>query len=131
MIRTTQLAGVDKKLYRYVAPLVMDPEVIRANNNYPFKTGKDYTWFIAIDESGMVHGFVPVERRGAEAIINNYYVTEKNREEVFKKLLPAVIQTFATEYNLVSVTLVEDRDTFQKYGFTVFKEWKRYIKMIR
>ena len=30
-------------------PLVMDPDVIRANNNYPFKTGEDYVWYIAVD----------------------------------------------------------------------------------
>ena len=30
--------------------MVMDPEVIRANNNYPFKTGEEYVWFIAIED---------------------------------------------------------------------------------
>ena len=48
MMQIIQLKGKDKHLYRLLAPLVMDPEVIRANNNYPFKTGEEYVWFIAI-----------------------------------------------------------------------------------
>ena len=39
MMQIIQLKGKDKHLYRLLAPLVMDPEVIRANNNYPFKAG--------------------------------------------------------------------------------------------
>ena len=41
-IQIIRLKGKDKHLYRLVAPMVMDPEVIRANNNYPFKTGEEY-----------------------------------------------------------------------------------------
>ena len=54
--------------------MVMDPEVIRANNNYPFKTGEEYVWFIAIEDKEVV-GFVPVEQKSRKkAVINNYYV---------------------------------------------------------
>ena len=49
MIQIIQLKGKDKRLYRLLAPLVMDPDVIRANNNYPFKTSEDYVWYIAVD----------------------------------------------------------------------------------
>ena len=50
MIQIIRLKGKDKHLYRLLAPMVMDPEVIRANNNYPFKTGEEYVWFIAIED---------------------------------------------------------------------------------
>ena len=30
--------GIDKGLYELVAPVVMNPAVLRQNNNYPFKT---------------------------------------------------------------------------------------------
>ena len=43
MIQTIQLHGTDKQLYKIVAPLVMDPEVLKMNNNYPFKTCLLYT----------------------------------------------------------------------------------------
>ena len=36
MIQIVQLHGTDKKLYELVAPLVMSPEVLKQNYNYPF-----------------------------------------------------------------------------------------------
>lgn len=33
MIKLLKLQGTDKQLYQLVAPLVMDPEVLRKNNN--------------------------------------------------------------------------------------------------
>ena len=38
MIQIVQLHGTDKKLYELVAPLVMSPEVLKQNYNYPFRT---------------------------------------------------------------------------------------------
>ena len=37
MIQIVQLHGTDKKLYELVAPLVMSPEVLKQNYNYPFR----------------------------------------------------------------------------------------------
>ena len=54
MIQVIQLKGKDKHLYQLLAPLVMDPDVIRANNNYPFKTNEDFVWYIAIDNREVV-----------------------------------------------------------------------------
>ena len=42
MIQIMKLNGTDKQLYKLVAPLVMDPEVLKMNNNYPFKTTDMY-----------------------------------------------------------------------------------------
>ena len=79
MMQIIQLKGKDKHLYRLLAPLVMDPEVIRANNNYPFKTGEEYVWFIAIEDKEVM-GFVPVEQKGRKkAVINNYYVKQRGQ----------------------------------------------------
>ena len=75
MIQTIQLHGTDKQLYKIVAPLVMDPEVLKMNNNYPFKTTDKFIWFIAASGKHVV-GFLPVERRGKEAIINNIDILE-------------------------------------------------------
>ena len=61
--------------------MVMDPEVIRANNNYPFKTGEEYVWFIAIEDKEVV-GFVPVEQKSRKkAVINNYYVKVHRQQQ--------------------------------------------------
>ena len=40
MIQIVQLHGTDKKLYELVAPLVMSPEVLKQNYNYPFRTSE-------------------------------------------------------------------------------------------
>lgn len=127
MLQTIQLQGTESKLYRLVAPLVMDPDVLRRNNNYPFKTTENYVWFVAINGK-LVVGFIPVELRGKTAIINNYYVDEKD-EEVLPLLISEVVAALGTEKKLSSVTLTEHRSVFEEQGFTVEKEWKRYVKM--
>ena len=79
MIQTIQVQGTEKRLYQLIAPLVMNPDVLSANNNYPFKTTEQYVWFIAIDKKSVV-GFMPVEHRRSGCVINNYYVSGDNRE---------------------------------------------------
>ena len=115
--------------------MVMDPEVIRANNNYPFKTGEEYVWFIAIEDKEVV-GFVPVEQKNRKkAVINNYYVKAEGtvREEILSHLLPAIVAEFRPEsWLLNSVTLVQDKETFEKFEFvSMDKKWTRYVKMYR
>ena len=66
MIQTIQVQGTEKRLYQLIAPLVMNPDVLSANNNYPFKTTEQYVWFIAIDKKSVV-GFMPVGIEGADA----------------------------------------------------------------
>ena len=135
MMQIIQLKGKDKHLYRLLAPLVMDPEVIRANNNYPFKTGEEYVWFIAIEDKEVM-GFVPVEQKGRKkAVINNYYVKAEGteREELLSLLLPAVIAEFGSgTWLLNSVTLIQDKEIFEKFEFvSMDKKWTRYVKMYR
>lgn len=81
MIQIMKLNGTDKQLYKLVAPLVMDPEVLKMNNNYPFKTTDKFVWFVAVSGKKVV-GFIPIEQRGNVAIINNYYI-DKDQEEAF------------------------------------------------
>lgn len=131
MIQIVRLKGQDKKLYELVAALVMDPKVLHANNNYPFKTDENFVWFIAVEEN-KVEGFMPVEQRGNQAIVNNYYIASK-RAEVLPALLQAIIDDYgdSEDWRLSSVTLIEDRDEFVQQGFTIDREWTRYIKMSR
>lgn len=135
MIQVIQLKGKDKHLYQLLAPLVMDPAVIRANNNYPFKTSDDFVWYIGVENREVV-GFIPVElKTGKKAVLNNYYANAEGgrREEILSLLLSAVISTFVPEeWMLDSVTLKEDQEIFEKFGFTSMdKKWTRYVKMNR
>lgn len=135
MIQIIQLKGKDKHLYKLVAPLVMDPEVIRANNNYPFKTGEHYVWYVALQDKE-VAGFVPVEmKNGKRAVINNYYVKAEKaeRDEILSFLLTSIVMDFTREtWLLHSVTLIQDKETFEKFEFmSMDKKWTRYVKMSR
>ena len=49
MIQIIQLKGTDRRLYELVAPLVMNPDVLKQNYNYPFRTSEDFVWFVAVE----------------------------------------------------------------------------------
>lgn len=127
MIQIVQLHGTDKKLYELVAPLAMSPEVLKQNYNYPFRTAEEYEWFVALDNKHVV-GFVPVEHKKYECVINNYYIKERN-VDTLKLLLEKVLEKQGEESSLTAVSFVEDRDVFSELGFLEDKVWTRYVKM--
>lgn len=45
-----RINGTDRRLYDVLAPLVMNPAVLRQNNNYPFKTTPRHVWFVALKD---------------------------------------------------------------------------------
>lgn len=127
MIEIKQLHGTEEELYRLVAPLVMDPVVLKQNYNFPFRTSARFEWFVGMNEAGEVLGFVPVECKRGEAVINNYYVKGKN-QDVLTLLLVRVSEAFQDRY-LVAVSFREDEETFACLGFILEKAWTRYVKM--
>ncbi|MEG2238658.1 MAG: hypothetical protein RRX93_04450 [Bacteroidales bacterium] len=127
-MKIIQFTGTDPSLYRLMAPLVMNAEVLRQNNNYPFKTSPQYTWFIA-QENNSIKGFMPVEcRNNQKYIINNYYLSEDNLL-VLKALLEQVHFSFAGKLDLEAVVFRQHTDVFQAAGFFPIKTWKLYVKM--
>ena len=77
MTQIIELQGTEKRLYQLVAPLVMNPEVLKQNYNYPFRTSESFVWFVAVDGKEVV-GFIPLEYKKWEAVINNYYIRNNN-----------------------------------------------------
>ena len=128
MIQVIQLKGKDKHLYQLLAPLVMDPDVIRANNNYPFKTSVHHKWLVAT-EKGVVKGFMPIDIKSTGACIDNYYVSGGN-SLLLSALIDFAKKEFAGEQPLFAVSHTRDAETFKTNGFIVSKEWKLYIKMV-
>ena len=114
-------------MYRLVAPLVMDPAVLKQNYNFPFRTGEAFEWFVALNERGEVAGFVPVEGKRSEHVINNYYVRGKDAE-VLEALVKRVLQAFPDKW-LAAVSFREDEELFARLGFVAEKTWTRYVKM--
>ncbi|MCD8091567.1 MAG: hypothetical protein LUF01_01470 [Bacteroides sp.] len=129
MIQIVQLKGTEKQLYKLVAPLTMSPEVLKQNYNYPFRTSEDYIWFVALDNKHVV-GFIPVENKRNEHIINNYYVKEKNADTL-KILLETVVEVLGENAGLTAISFLEDKAVFEELGFSEEKIWTRYIKMKR
>ena len=127
MVQIIQLQGTDKRLYELVAPLVMNPEILKQNYNYPFRTSEDFVWFVAVDKKKVI-GFIPVEEKKKEYLINNYYI-ESNNEDTLKLLLEKVISETNTSKELTSVTFMEHSSLFKDLGFSEEKIWTRYVKM--
>lgn len=127
MVQIMQLQGTDKRLYELVAPLVMNPEILKQNYNYPFRTSEDFVWFVAVDKKKVI-GFIPVEEKKKEYVINNYYI-ESNNEDTLKLLLEKVISETNTSKELTSVTFMEHSSLFKDLGFSEEKIWTRYVKM--
>ena len=115
MIQIIQLQGTDKRLYELVAPLVMNPDILKQNYNYPFRTSEDFVWFVAVDKKKVI-GFIPVEEKKKECIINNYYI-EGNNESTLKLLLEKVISETTASKELISVTFMEYCSLFKELAF--------------
>lgn len=62
MLKVIKMAGTSQELYQCVAPLVMNPDILKYNHNYPFKTSESFIWFVAFYEKKVL-GFFPVEVR--------------------------------------------------------------------
>lgn len=120
--------GTDRKLYELVAPLVMNPAILRQNNNCPFKTSRCHRWFIALDNDGSVAGFLPVRNTNGRPYIDNYYI-RGDREDTIKMLLDAAKDEPEYERSLTALVHKRHVAAFEKNAFRTFLEWKNYHKM--
>lgn len=127
MVQVIQLKGVEQRLYRLVAPLVMDAKVLKQNYNFPFRTSEKFDWFVALEDNKVV-GFMPVEHKRSEDVINNYYV-EGKKEDVLVMLLEKAVEATEENRTLSAISFLEDRDVFARMGFSEEKLWTRYVKM--
>lgn len=127
MMEVKQLHGTEDELYRLVAPLVMNPVVLKQNYNFPFRTSDRFEWTLALNEEEQVIGFIPVECKCKEAVINNYYIKGKEAD-VLAGLLAHVIDVFSNK-SLIAVVFREDVGIFNSLGFVEEKTWTRYVRM--
>lgn len=123
-----KLKGTDKKLYILVGPLVMDAEVLKQNNGYPFKTSEEHTWYIAVDKKRVV-GFLPFIPKGKHRIyMDNYYI-EGDHADVFDELLEAIIKDFQDKSDITALVHKRHVDSFKRNHFQMIKNWKNYETM--
>ena len=122
-----KLQGLDGRLFDLVAPLVMNPAVLRQNNNYPFKTTRNHVWYIAMDEQKVL-GFMPVKMTLTNNCIDNYYISGDN-SSVIEMLLDRIIHDFSSDGSLVAVVHERHVEDFSMKNFIPCVEWKKYVKM--
>lgn len=125
-MKIIKLQGMDSHLYELVAPLVMNPAILRQNNNYPFKTGRDYVWYVAMREEQVV-GFMPIKKTVTGNCIDNYYISGDD-SSVIEMLLGYVIEDLASA-GLSAVVHKRHVETFAKKNFGTSVQWKKYNKM--
>ena len=123
-----RLKGTDKKLYTMVGPLVMDADVLKQNNGYPFKTSEEYTWYIAVEKKKVV-GFFPFILKGKHRIyIDNYFIAEDN-PDVFDVLLDAITNDYYEDLDITALVHKRHVDYFKRNHFQCIKDWKNYETM--
>lgn len=118
------LTGMDPLLFTLIGPLAMNPKVLKANNNYPFKTTEHFQWYIGLENENQVVGFVPIEHKGHTLVINNYYVPNDDLE-ILKQLLRAIVP----QEGLNAVVQTKHESAFTECGFQTEHRWTNYIKM--
>ncbi|MCM1371905.1 MAG: hypothetical protein NC113_04350 [Bacteroides sp.] len=121
------LHGTENRLYELVAPLIMSPEVLRQNNNYPFKTTPQHTWHVCMKE-GNVIGFMPAKNTSGGLYLDNYYIKEDD-SKVLESLIEHIL--LSTDRPVTALCHKRHTETFRKYGFILCTIFAQYNKMQR
>lgn len=74
-MRIRRIRDDEPELYRLIAPSVMNPKVLKSNNNYPFKNFSGTVWYVAMGD-GDISGFMPLKRNNTGFHIDNYYISD-------------------------------------------------------
>lgn len=123
------LHGTDDRLYELVARLVMDPDVLRQNNNYPFKTTSQYTWHICMIEDEVV-GFMPVKQKAGRLLyIDNYYIKD-DRHDILEALIGHILSA-SPDKSMTALCHKRHKEVFHAYGFITVTVFAQYDRMQR
>ena len=120
-----RLHGTDDRLYELVARLVMNPDVLRLNNNYPFKTSPQYIWHICMID-GEVAGFMPAKKTANGLYVDNYYV-RGDEQEVLDSLIGSVLSS--TDCAVTALCHKRHTEAFRAHGFMICTVFAQYNKM--
>ncbi|MDR1526246.1 MAG: hypothetical protein LBS46_01075 [Dysgonamonadaceae bacterium] len=128
------LQGTEKRLYDLIAPLVLNPIVIRQNGGVAFKTTRKHIWVVVISDDEKCTGFLPVQINNHIGKINNYYIKDRDGE-LLSSLLKRTLE-YAKKQNMKAIdiiTQIQDYETVQKHGFeteTQFVNYTRFRKRL-
>jgi len=99
--------------------------VLRQNNNYPFKTTPQHTWYICLEE-GVVTGFMPAKVSGNGLYIDNYYISDDN-PEVLDGLIGYILSS--TDRPVTALCHKRHTNAFRLRGFMTCTVFAQYNKM--
>ena len=119
------LHGTDDRLYELVSRLVMNPEILRQNNNYPFKTSNGHTWYLCMG-NGCVSAFLPVLTKGRGLYIDNYYISG-DEPEILDLLTEAILAS--TDKTVTVLSHKRHTGLFRRHGFISGTVFALYDKM--
>ena len=122
------LHGTEKRLYELVGALVMDPVVLRQNDNVAFKTTAQHTWFVAV-KKGECIGFLPVKSKGEKGEINNYYILHRDRE-VFTTLVKEA-ERYLLKAGYKELLIIAQRADYEVVNGLNFNIDKPYVNYTR
>ena len=118
----------DPKPYSLIAPLVMNPKVLKSNNNYPFKNFSGTVWYVAM-EYGNVSGFMPLKKNNTGFYIDNYYIVDDN-PSVIDSLLDSVAEDMNNgKFSLTALVDKRHVRDFRRNHFNTIKELTNYDMM--
>lgn len=118
----------DPKLYSLIAPLVMNPEVLKGNNNYPFKNFPGLLWYVAVDDGGEVVGFMPLKESVSGVYIDNYYISDDN-PDIIDLILDSITDDMAADRILTALVHKRHVTDFQRNHFIRTRELSKYDMM--
>ncbi|MDR2130858.1 MAG: hypothetical protein LBP56_06815 [Odoribacteraceae bacterium] len=125
------LQGTEKRLYELVAPLVMNPKVLRQNDNVAFKTTEKHVWIVAIDKKKCV-GFLPVQQKKLFGEVNNYYIRGREKALFSHLLEQAERQVKEAGYDtIVVITQKADYEVMTNRKYNVEKAFVKYTRFIK
>ncbi len=119
------LQGTENRLYELVARLVMDPDVLRQNNNYPFKTTPKYTWHVCIENDEVI-GFMPVKPTSGGIYLDNYYIRDNN-PDILSRLIDNILSV--SDQTVTILCRKKHTELLRQRGFVTCTIFAQYNKM--
>ena len=116
-MKIRQIEDNDPELYSLIAPLVMNPKVLKSNNNYPFKNFSGTVWYIAMEDSD-ISGFH----------IDNYYIRD-NDPDTIDGLLDSITEDISADVILTALVHKRHINDFRRNHFSTIKELTNYDMM--
>lgn len=117
----------DPELYGLLAPLVMNPGVLKSNNNYPFKNFPGTVWYVAM-EDGDVFGFMPLRKNNTGFYIDNYYISDDD-PDMIDGLLDSITEDIPVNSILTGLVHKRHVNDFRRNHFSTIKELTNYDMM--